>query len=143
MPEGLTTISYNPTTDSTEVVHHLHVHDAETGLAEILQNAQFTLGTLESQARFALYVEQRFKIRDKASGTAQALTLVGAKIEGDQVLVFQEIAGRLPFRVAMRNDVLREVYPDQVNKVNVVVDTAVRTLVFSGEDEWKDLQLQP
>lgn len=143
MPEGLTTISYNPKTDRTEIVHRLHVHDAETGLAEILQNAQFTLGTLESQARFALYVEQRFAIRDKASGTELPLVLVGAELEGDQVLVFQETAGALPFWVAIRNDVLREVYPDQVNKVNVALDAGVRTLIFAGEDEWKDLQLQP
>jgi hypothetical protein len=143
LPEGLTTVSYNPTTASTEIVHRLHVHDAETGLAEIMQNAQFTLGTLESQARFALYVEQRFTIRDNASGTALTLVLVGAELEGDQVLVFQEVAGALPFRVAMRNDILREVYPDQVNKVNVVLDTGVRTLIFSGEDEWKDLHLLP
>jgi len=143
MPEGLTTIRYNRTTDSTEIVHRLHVHDAATGLAEILQDPQFTLGTLEAQARFALYVEQQFTIRDQATDVALTLVLVGADLEGDQVLVFQETSGALPFWLSVRNDVLRDVYPDQVNKVNVMLDTGVRTLVFAGDDEWKDLQLKP
>lgn len=143
MPEGLTTLSYNSDTGNTEIIHRLHVHDAELGLAENLQNPQFTLGTLEAQARLALYVEQRFRILNKATGEPLTLTLVGAELQGDYAIVFQEFPGSLPYWIAMRNDILRDIFPDQVNKVNVTIGSQLRTLMFSGKDVWKDLQMQP
>ncbi len=143
MPEGLTTLSYNSATGTTEIIHRLHVHDAELGLAEKLQNPQFTLGTLEAQARLALYVEQQFQILNKATGKPLALTLVGAELQGDYALVFQEFTGSLPYWISVRNDILRDVFPDQVNKVNVSTGSQLRTLMFGGEDEWKDLQMRP
>lgn len=141
VPEGLTTISYNPNTGMTDIVHRLHVHDAELGLAEIMQDAQLTLDSLEMQARFALYVERQFQLVDKASNKTLDLILVGAELEGDYILVYQESAQALPFWLSVRNDVLREVFPDQVNKVNISIGSGLRTLMFSGTDEWKELQL--
>jgi hypothetical protein len=141
MPEGLTTIGLNPNTGRIDIVHRLHIHDAELGLAEIMQDAQLTLESLEMQARFALYVEQQFQLVDKASNKPLPLILVGAELQGDYVLVYQESMQALPFWLAVRQDVLREVFPDQVNKVNVSLASGIRTLMFAGEDEWKELQL--
>jgi hypothetical protein len=141
MPEGLTTITPNANTGRVDIVHRLHVHDAELALAEVLQDAHLDLTLLEMQARFALYVEQKFKLANQSSKESLELLLIGAELEGDYVIVYQESLNALPFWLAVRNDVLRDVFPDQVNKVNILSDLGVRTLMFSGDDKWKELQL--
>jgi hypothetical protein len=141
LPEGVTTISSGGSGETVDIVHRLHVHDAELGLAELLQNPQLTLDTLEMQARFALYVEQQFKMLDKATGKPLTLVLVGAELEGDYILVYQQVEEPLPIWLSVRNGVLRDVFPDQINKVNFAMDAGLRTLMFAGGDEWKDLQL--
>ena len=139
-PECLTTVRLNPSTENVEVVHRLHVHDAEVALANVLGEPQFSLQTLEAQARLALYVEERFDIVDAATGKAIVLTLVGAKLEGDNVLVFQETGAALPRRVSIRHDVLRDAITTQVNRINVFSGEELRSLSFQGEDAWKELE---
>lgn len=139
-PECLTTVRVNPSTGNVEVVHRLHVHDAEVALASVLGEPQFSLQTLEAQARLALYVEAHFGISDAASGKPVALTLVGAKLEGDNVLVFQETSAMLPRRLSIRHDVLRDAIAAQVNRVNVFMEEELRSLLFQGDDAWKELE---
>lgn len=141
MPEGLTTVTPNPNTRRVDIVHRLHVHDAELALAEVLQDAHLDLSSLEMQARFALYVEQKFELQDKASKVSLELQLIGAELEGDYVLVYQQSSDPLPLWLAVRDDVLRDVFPDQINKVNISGGASVRTLMFGGDDKWKELQL--
>lgn len=138
-PVCLTTVRLNPSTDITEIVHRLHVHDAEVALAELLGETTFSLQSIEGQARLALYVEERFGIVDAATGEVVGLTLVGAKLEGENVLVFQETSAALPRRLSIRHDVLRDAISGQVNRVNVFTEDELRTLWFRGEDAWKEL----
>ena len=42
LPEGVTTISYSVGDETVDIVHRLHVHDAELGLAELLRDPQLT-----------------------------------------------------------------------------------------------------
>jgi hypothetical protein len=139
-PECLTTVRLNPSTENVEIVHRLHIHDAEVALASVLGEPQFSLQTLEAQARLALYVEERFDIVDAATGQAVVLTLVGAKLDGDNVLVFQETSAALPRRLSIRHDVLRDAISEQVNRVNVFSDEELRSLLFQGEDTRKELE---
>jgi len=140
VPECMTTIERNPNTGTIEIVHRLHAHDAEQALAAALRKPQLTLDTLEAQAQLALYVEKRFQIVDRASGKPIELKLIGAELDGDDILVFQESNTPLPRSLAMRNDVLRETLPNQVNTVNISLDSQMRTLVFAKEDRWKVLE---
>ena len=140
VPECLTTMRVNPSTENVEIVHRLHVHDAEVTMASVLGEPQFSLQTIEAQARLALYVEERFGIIDVASGKPVALTLVGAKLEGDNVLVFQETSATLPRQLSIRHDVLRDAIAAQVNRVNVFSGEALRSLLFQDEDAWKELE---
>lgn len=138
-PECLTTVRLNSSTESIEIVHRLHVHDAELALADVLEDPQFSLHSLQARAQLALYVEERFEIIDAATGRAVKLTLVGAKLEGDNALVFQETSETLPQRVSVRHDVLRDVIAGQVNRANFFLDQGLRSLLFRGEDAWKEL----
>lgn len=131
---ALTTIEWNAATQSTEIVHRLHTHDAELGVGEATGRPGLSVLDLEGRARIALYVEANFAI--EADGRALALDLVGAEVAGDYLLVYQERPGPLPARIRVRSDILRDAYPDQVNRVNVVDGDAVRTLTFEGDTGW-------
>ena len=136
-PECLTTVRPNPSTGTVEIVHRLHAHDAELALAAKLGAAQVSLDNLASQARLALYVEERFEITDAATKQPIRLTLIGATLDGDYALVFQETRDRLPKRLSVRNDILREAIDGQVNRVNVFFESGLRSLLFRGDDVWK------
>jgi hypothetical protein len=139
MPGSLSTIKTNPTSGSIEIIHRLHNHDAELGMITLLGDRTITLDTLVGRAQLALYVEDRFAIagvEDGSPGAPLLLDLVGAELDGEFVLVYQEYHGQLPAIVAVRDDILRDVFPDQVNHVNIAVGGEVRSLTFSEDDEW-------
>ncbi len=145
MPGSLSTIKTNPTTGSIEIIHRLHNHDAELGMVVITGNRQLTLDELDGRARLALYVEEQFSVaplEDGEIGPRLPLELIGAELDGDFVLVYQEYSGDLPADVAVRDDILRDVFPAQVNHVNVATGDEVRSLTFSKEDEWLTLRLE-
>ena len=57
-------------------------------------------------------------------------------------LVYQEFAGNLPAGLAIRDDILRDVFPGQVNHVNVATGGEVRRVTFSGDNEWQTITLE-
>lgn len=136
-PVGLTSIVHNETTDTIEITHRFHRHDAELALAAITRRPDILLINLESQARFALYVAEQFGIAAQAGGVEIDLNLIGAELEGDYIIVYQEYAGELPPDFAVRDDCLRDIYPEQVNHVNIRLAQDKRTLMFANEDGWR------
>jgi hypothetical protein len=145
MPLGMTTVTYNPNTDSVEIVHRLHRHDAEQAMQQVIAEPGVDLMEVSVQARLALYVEAHFKIArvaDGKPGKALALELVGGELDGDYVLVYQELPGQLPLEIAVRDDILRDLFPEQVNRVNVTTDAGTKSLVFKQDDSWHQLVLE-
>ena len=143
LPEALTTIELNENTDKIEIVHHLHAHDVERALSEILNDSQWSLDTLEARAQLALYVEKHFQIIDRSNGKPVELKLVGAELDGDEILVFQETESPFPSSLDMRHDALREIIPEQVNTLNILIGSQVHTLVFAKKDQGKAVELLP
>jgi hypothetical protein len=139
MPGSLTLIELNEGAGTIEVTHRLHRHDAELGLASASDDPHLTFDDVESRARLALYVEQRFRIaacRDDGVAADIDLTLIGAELQADFIFVYQEARQALPRCIAVRNDILRDVLPAQANQVNIVSGEGVRTLMFAGDDRW-------
>ncbi len=144
MPGSISTVKRSASGKIIEIIHRLHTHDAELGIAASLGKRNISLETLTDRAQLALYVEERFRIAeysDSRIGNRLALELVGAELDGEYVLVYQEFAGDLPAGLAIRDDILRDVFPGQVNHVNVAVGGAVRSVTFSGDDKWQTLTL--
>lgn len=139
-PEGITTIERNPNTGTIEVVHRLHLHDAEYTLAQKYPDSNLTLDSLKGKARLALDVESSFQIIDLETEIQLNLVLIGAELEGDYILVFQELAGEFPHKFRMRHDALRETFPEQVNTVNFKRGPKIRTIVFDGDPKWQSLE---
>ena len=136
-PEALTTISYNPNTKSTEIVHRLHAHDAERILEELPDGMDTDIDSVEGKARIALYIEERFELTEQNGKKLTNIKLIGAELEGDTLYAYQEFTDALNPSFRIRNDILRDILPNQVNTVNILTKAGVRTLVFSGKDKWK------
>jgi hypothetical protein len=145
MPGSISTVKRSASGDTIEIIHRLHTHDAELGIAITTSKRNVSLETLVDRAQLALYVEERFSIAaytDREIGNKLALELIGAELDGEFVLVYQEFAGDLPAGIAIRDDILRDVFPGQVNHVNVATGGEVRSVTFSGDDEWLTLALE-
>jgi len=114
---GLTEISFNPRTGSTEVVHTYTAHDVEALLMNLYQR-NFDLGLEEDQAVFRRYLEKQFRIT--VNGKALPLHWVGVQANVDTINVFQEIEKtELPPGAVLLDGVLTDFLPQQVNNVNV------------------------
>jgi len=139
-PGSLTTIEWNEASGKTEIVHQLHSHDAELGIGAVLDRPDLSALDLAGRAYIALYVEERFHI---AGGDGELpLSLIGAELVGDHVLIYQEYAGRLPRNLRIRDDILRDAYPAQINQVNIEDGGATHSLMFAEDDEWHSYELQ-
>lgn len=134
-PGSLTTIKWNDVSGTTEIVHRLHSHDAELGVGAHLEIAGLSVEGIEGRAQIALYVEAHFGIRSQ-SGEAVQLELVGAELSGDYLLVYQEAAGRLTGNILIRDDILRDAFPAQLNQVNIEDGETVHSLVFTKASGW-------
>jgi hypothetical protein len=129
---GIADISYNQRTGSTEIVHTYTGHD----LAALLTNLycrQFDLGRPDSEAPLRRYVEKQFTVTDK-DGKSLSLQWVGAKVDADSIMIFQEIKGvKLTKGSRIHNALLIDFLPSQRNTVNVETDGTVKTLFFDQD----------
>jgi hypothetical protein len=128
---GLTDISYNARTGSTEVVHTLMAHDVEALLTEMYQR-QFDLSDPDDQAVLRTYIEKQFWLADK-DGRRLPLNWVGVTVDTDSVVVFQEAVRTPVVNVETIHDgVLSDFLPDQQNTVNLTANGSVRTFGFTS-----------
>jgi hypothetical protein len=126
---GMADISYNERTGSTEIVHTYTGHDLTALLTE-LYGRQFDLGRADSEAPLRRYVEKQFTI-SRADGKRLPLQWVGARVDADSVVIFQEIPRtRLAKGDRIHNALLIDFLPSQKNTVNLQTDGATKTLIF-------------
>jgi len=142
-PEALTTIKFNSNTGKIEIIHRLHAHDLAQALPKIQGDDHQTLEALKTRALVSLHVEEHFQIIDQKTRQPIQLSLVGAELEGEHLYVYQEFDGELPSMLALRHDVLRALFPAQVNTINLTIGSDLHTLVFSGKDKWKTFSEAP
>lgn len=144
-PGSLSTVKVNLATGNVEIIHRLHNHDAELGIMAVLKDRSLTMDQLVGRAQLALYVEDRFTIAATSGdeiGAPLHLELLGAELDGEYVLVYQEFSGDFPATVAVRNDILRDVFPEQINHVNIALGGPVRSLTFKERDRWHYTSLE-
>tara|TARA_B100001059_G_C17834801_1_gene587278 strand:+ start:5086 stop:5412 length:327 start_codon:yes stop_codon:yes gene_type:complete len=91
-----------------------------------------SIDNTEGMARIALYVENNFTILND-SGPLD-LKLIGAELVGNYIFIYQEWLEPLEPNVYIKNEILREIYPLQVNQVNLINGGKIRTLTFSENE---------
>jgi len=131
-PGILTTIEWNNSIERTEIIHRIHTHDAELGVAMVDNLPLLSVGNTEGMARIALYVENHFSILSEESSLD--IELVGAELIGDYIFVYQEWIDPLSTNIFIKNEILREIYPLQINQVNIISEGNIRTLTFTEKE---------
>ena len=142
MKAALTELYLNPRTGNLEVAHRFYVHDAEKGLANAHGIRLDLINDPEARAKFSTYVVSQFEMRDPAGDQSLELVLLGSEIERGFIWVYQEIPAQdLPGDLLLSQNSLREVWPDQINTVNIIEGEAIETLTFTGTDQFKPVTL--
>jgi hypothetical protein len=131
-----TAVEWNQETRNLEVVHRIHEHDAQLLLAR-QTNKPVDLTRLQDRALLAIYVEDHFNllISDNTTST-KVLKLLGAELEDSYILVFQELnLDKPPTSMTLHASLLMDLFPDQLNMINIRVNEPVTTLKFQLDDE--------
>lgn len=129
---GLTDITFNERTGSTEIVHTYMAHDVEALLANLYQR-QFDLTQPDDQDVLRQYVEHQFWLQDQNKRRLPA-RWVGMTIDAQSVMIYQE-AEKTPLSkvTAVHDEVMSDFLPDQVNTVNVGAGGSIRTFTFDSK----------
>lgn len=128
---ALTTVLFNGRIGRLEVMHRFYLHDAEQVASVIAGRGANLLEDPEDRQRFGIYVHERFSLAT-AEGEVLPITLRGTEIDGDHLWVYQAMPlPETPLTdLVVSNRALRDLWPDQVNTVNVEGAGPVQTLVF-------------
>jgi hypothetical protein len=128
---GITDISFNARTGSTELVHTYMWHDVDALLTNIYQR-QFDLAQPEDQEVFRKYLEEHFWLLD-AGKRKLPLKWVGMTADAQSVMVYQEVPQTPLSKAALLHDeVMTDFLSDEINTVNVNENGSVHTLTFDG-----------
>jgi hypothetical protein len=129
---GMTDISFNERTGSTEIVHTYMAHDVEALLTNMYQR-DFDLTQPDDQAVLRKYVEKQFWLEAKDKGRLP-LRWVGMTIDAQNVVIYQE-AEKTPLSktTTVHDEVMSDFLPDQVNTVNLNEAGHIRTFTFGAK----------
>ncbi len=131
-----TTVLFNKRTGQLEVSHRFYIHDTEHAVQSLFDKNADIINSEKTQQQFANYVARQFHLRSLSDETLP-ISNVGFEVEGKFFWVYQEadIPARLD-GVKVFNGVLRELWPTQINMINIEGKGEVRTLYFSDNEDW-------
>lgn len=124
------TVLFNPNTNNIEVMHRFSLHDAEHAVHEIFGKDADIISSESTQETFVGYITGKFSLQATPSKLVP-LETVGYEIDGRYFWVYQETPiPKTINKVRLSHDALREIWPDQVNRVNIELGKSVKTLIF-------------
>ena len=128
---AISTVLFNPRTENIEIMHRFRVHDAEHAVKEIFGKDADIIGSKETQQQFGDYVNQRFSLFDNEQQSLP-LKMVGVELEGQFFWVYQETTQPTKLNnMTVRHNALRDLWPKQINTINVEGKGKLQTLTFS------------
>ena len=131
-----TTVLFNKHSGQLEVSHRFYMHDTEHAVQTLFDKHADIIDSEKTQQQFADYVAKQFLVRS-LHDKAMPLSAVGFEVEGKFFWVYQEtkvtekISG-----VKLFNGALRELWPTQINMVNIEGKGNIHTLYFSDNSNW-------
>jgi hypothetical protein len=138
---AISTVLFNPRTNNIEIMHRFRVHDAEHAVKEILGKNADIIDSKKTQKQFGDYVHQRFNLFDNDE-QALPLKMVGVELDGKFFWVYQETTqlgqSTRPNQfdnMTIRHDALRDLWPEQVNTINIEGKGKLQTLTFTDSIE--------
>ena len=127
---GITDVSFNAQTGSTEIVHTYMTDDIDALLSNLYQR-QFDLTAPEDEAVLRKYIERRFWMQS-ADGRHLPIRWVGLRVGAERVVIYQEIEHTpLAATTAIHDDVLTDFIAEQSNTLTVHDLDRITTLTFA------------
>ena len=140
MKSAITKVLFNQRTGNIEVMHRFYLHDAEHAVKKLLDKSADLIAKQSTRDSFALYVSSHFQL--KSDEQDLKLSLVGNELDGRFFWVYQEVA--IPQQLTLlqlRHNSLQSLWPEQVNVVNIEGRGKVKTLKFTPQQQWQQVQL--
>lgn len=132
---AISTVLFNARTENIEIMHRFRVHDAEHAVKEIFGKDADIIDSKETQQQFGDYVNQRFSLLG-SDEQPLPLKLVGVELDGKFLWVYQETTQPTKLdNMTIRHNALRDLWPEQVNTINVEGKGKLQTLTFSDSIE--------
>ena len=135
---AISTILFNPRTKNIEIMHRFRVHDAEHAVKQIFGKDADIIDSKKTQKQFGDYVNQRFNLFDNDE-QLMPLKMVGVELDGKFFWVYQETAlsplSNQLDNITIRHNALRDLWPEQVNTINVEGKGKLQTLTFTDSVE--------
>ncbi len=131
-----TTVLFNKRSGHLEVMHRFYLHDTEHAVQKLFDKHADIISSNKTQQQFADYVAKQFLARTLAD-KAITLNSVGYEVEGKFFWVYQD--AKLPNElkgIKLYNGSLRDLWPTQINMVNIEGKGQVKTLYFSDNKDW-------
>lgn len=133
--EAVTRVLFNPRTGNIEVMHRFLLHDVEHAVGKLRQAKTDILNSEQDRVFFADYVHAGFSIADQ-DGHTLPLSPVGQEIEGRFLWVYSETPVPANIKtITITHGALLDVWPRQVNLVNVERNGEVRSAIFTSDDK--------
>ena len=142
---AVTTVLFNERTGNIEIMHRFLIHDAEHAVKQI-RGVSFGKGadiiaSENTRQAFSEYVSERFSILDQ-NGELLELTLLGSEIDGNSIWVYQETPIPADLQsMTISHNALRDIWIEQVNRVNIERNKETGTLIFQGNIEWLEIEV--
>jgi len=132
---AITKISFNERNGNIEVMHRFIVHDAEHAVHTLFGVNADIIASEKTQSMFGEYVSQSFSLKTIEQQTLK-LDYVGHSLEGMYFWVYQEVAIPKTIKgLIVRHSSLIDLWPSQINTVNIERQGDVKTATFSGGDK--------
>ena len=131
---AITKVFFNQRTGNIEVMHRFIVHDAEHAVHTLFGIDADIIASEKTQSTFGQYVSNSFSLKTIEEKTLK-LDYVGHSLEGMYFWVYQEI--KIPKSIKgliIQHSSLIDLWPSQINTVNIEGQGDVKTATFSGGD---------
>ena len=117
---AITDVFFNPRSGLIEIAHRFSLHDADAALDQLGRGGADLARDPADRDRFAAYVAGHFRLASDAAPGVLDLDHVGHEVEQGYIWVYQQTP--IPRGLAslqLQADVFHEIWPNQVNMVNV------------------------
>ncbi len=134
--ETYISLLFNQRSGKLEVSHRFLLHDAEHGLARVIDGAGDLSVDETTQKLFFDYVQTQFKARTQNDEDIE-LSPVGYEVEGKYFWVYQEANIPNTESLKLKHSALHELWPAQTNHINVEKDGWVKSVRIQKKDNYR------
>ena len=127
---AITELSINSKNQQLEIIHQFTAHDIDNAIAEIEQ-INFSVAHPEYESYIQKYLDNHFKLSYK--NQILDLNFIGLEVDKGKIYIYQEANKKINLAsLVVKNDLLVDTYPKQVNTVNYQDNAISGSLTFTG-----------